>query len=108
MDRIVQEVVAERLRRLYSAVSERRRVTIDLHVRSFIDNLVFESLSVRGNEWQARTELDPDKSWASEDIASQVDKAVRSVGFFHLLRGREPIGDAPPHRKHAAKTRNPN
>jgi len=79
MDRIVQEVVAERLGRLYSAVSERRGVTIDVHVRSFIDSLVFESLDVRENEWEARTKLDPDKSWASEDIASQVDKAVRSV-----------------------------
>src|SRR6266446_10072193 len=79
MDRIVQRDVADRLGKLYSEVSESRGVTIDPHVRFFIDSVVFESLNVRGNEWQARAKLDPDKSWASEDIASQVDKAVRSV-----------------------------
>jgi hypothetical protein len=79
MDEIVQDVVVGRLEKIYGEVSERRGVIIDSHVRSFIASLVLESLEVRGNEWEARTKLDPNKSWASEEIASQVDKAVHSV-----------------------------
>jgi hypothetical protein len=76
---MVRGLVEERLERLYGQLSETKRVVIDVYVRSFIAALVLESLTIRSNEWEVKTKLDPNQARASEEIATQVEKAVRSV-----------------------------
>ena len=79
MDRMVWDTVRAGLEGLYNRVSESRNVVIDTRVRSFIANLVLESLQVRNDEWQAKTGLDPNESSVSREIALRVEKAVWSV-----------------------------
>ena len=79
MDKIVRDVVSRTLEELYSRLSERRNVVIDPNVRLFINSLVGESLDLRRNEWEAKTKLDPRRTGAAEDIASNIQTAVRSV-----------------------------
>jgi len=74
----VQQAVRYQLGTMFERVESGQNVLISPTLRSFMADVVFESLEVRENEWKKRG-LDPNNPDSSSQIASQVSNVVQAL-----------------------------
>ena len=79
MNQLVRHTCMDEVNRVFSETEVARKVSIDQPVRSFLSNLIVESLATRQQEWDSRASLSPDSAAHAEDIAKVVGYAVRDI-----------------------------
>lgn len=71
--------VSGQLNRVIREIETRREANIQTTVRSFVSDLVLESLLLRGKEWGRRLNLDPDTRADAPKVSRTVEEAVHTL-----------------------------
>lgn len=77
----VRDGVGERLQKVFAEIEATRGTLVGTSIRSFVTDLVVESLDVRREEWQRSYKLDPDSPGDVAEIAGVVETALRAIAL---------------------------